>query len=73
MHFQTYTCLQVLWCLSLAVIVRFDSSTYDIDEGTGPLQPVLLLSGPSAFDITVEVINDDITAIGMFISVHFDL
>ena len=55
---------KVLWCFSVAVVVSFDSSTYSIDEDNGPVQPVLILSGPSRIIVTVEVVNADLTATG---------
>ena len=33
----------------------FNQSTYNVGEGAGPGQPVLLLSNPSSTDITVQV------------------
>ena len=50
--------------LSLATTVKFNHSAYSINEDSGPLQPVLVLSNPSSTDITVEVFNTNISAIG---------
>ena len=40
---------------STDITVRFDQSTYIVDEDEGPAQPVLVLSNPSSTDITVVV------------------
>ena len=52
------------WYLSIAIMVAFDSLVYSIVEDNGLVQPALILSGPSAVNITVVVVNSDITAIG---------
>jgi len=36
-------------------MVKFDQATYNVNEGAGPAQPVLVLSNPSSTDITVQV------------------
>ena len=46
--------------------VRFEQSTYSVDEDDGPAQPVLVLSNPSSTDITVEVFNTDGSATGEY-------
>jgi len=46
------------------VIIQFSQSSYSIDEGSGVTQPVLVLSNPSPFSFTVEVIATDYTANG---------
>ena len=33
----------------------FNQSSYTVDEGFGPAQPVLVLSNPSSTDITVQM------------------
>ena len=48
----------------LATSVKFDESVYDVDENVGLAQFSLGLSNPSSFDITVEVFNINITALG---------
>ncbi|XP_065915710.1 extracellular matrix protein 3-like [Dysidea avara] len=45
-------------------IVSFNHSTYIVDEDDRSVQPILVLNIPSSTDIIVQVINDDITAIG---------
>ena len=49
----------------IGITVRFDNASYSIDENVGIVQPLLVLSNPSSFVETVQVINTDITAIGM--------
>ena len=42
----------------------FSQTMYSVDEDDGPAQPVLVLSGPSSTDITVQVTNTDGSATG---------
>ena len=49
----------------IAISVRFDNAAYTVNEGDGIVQPLLVLSNPSAFNETVQVINTDITTNGM--------
>ena len=37
------------------ITVRFNQSSYIVDEDEGPAQPVLVLSNPSSTDITVVI------------------
>ena len=37
--------------------VRFEQSTYSVDENAGAARPVLVLSNTSSTDITVEVFD----------------
>ena len=46
----------------LDITVSFNQSTHAVNENGGPLKPVLVLSNPSTFDITVEIMNNDNTA-----------
>ena len=48
----------------VVITVSFNQSTYSVNENSGPVQPVLVLSNPSTIDITVEIMNNDNTAIG---------
>ena len=48
----------------IAIKVKFERPTYRIDEGKGPLYPVLVFSNPSSFDITVRVRSMDSNATG---------
>ena len=51
----------------------FDQSEYSVIEGAGPVQPVLIISNPSAFDITVQVTSTDISASGEYCSILINL
>ena len=48
----------------VVITVAFNQSTYSVNENSGPVQPVLVLSNLSTIDITVEIMNNDNTAIG---------
>ena len=49
----------------LVVAVRFSQSSYKINESSGIVQLLLILSNPSSFNETVSLINNDHTAKGM--------
>ena len=38
---------------------------YNVVENTGSVQPVLIFSNPSSFDITIQVGTNDISAVGV--------
>ena len=42
--------------------MRFNQTTYRINEKDGPYQPVLVLSNPSLTDITIQVIDSEVSA-----------
>ena len=44
--------------------MRFDNTTYAVNEDVGIIQPLLLISNPSSFNETVQVINADISTNG---------
>ena len=44
------------------VILRFNQTTYRINENDGAFQPVLVLSNPSLTDITIQVIDSEVSA-----------
>ena len=46
----------------------FAQTTYGVNEGDGPAQPVLVLSNPSSMTFTVQVIDIDGSATGKHIS-----
>ena len=50
----------------VAVIIKFENSSYSIDERNRPVKPVLILSNPSSTNITVNILNIDDTATGMY-------
>ena len=67
LHYE-YIFMLVYIILNLIVItVRFDNAAYTITENDGIVQPLLVLSNPSSFVETVEVIDTHITADGMII------
>ena len=51
-----------------AIIVVFEQSAYSVNEELITVHPVLKLSNPSAIDITIQVINTDISTSGKYIS-----
>ena len=51
-------------------MVRFNESSYRVNEDSGPVQPVLVLSNPSSTDTTVEVFNNNITARGKYSGIN---
>ena len=50
--------------LFIAINVMFEQSTYSVDEGDDPAQPVLVLSNPSSMEFNVIVTNTDGSATG---------
>ena len=55
----------MIYC-SIVTTVNFDQSTYIVDEDNGPVQPVLVLSNPSANLLNIEINTTDGSAIGEF-------
>ena len=53
-----------LFCL-LDIIINFSQAMYVAMEANDTVQPELVFSNPSSFDITVQVIAIDITAVGV--------
>ena len=49
----------------LVATVRFKSLAYQVTEGDGSTQPVLILSNPLSTDIIVQVTSKDKSAIGI--------
>ena len=47
-----------------AAIVRFEHQSYDVNEGAGKIEPVLILSNPSSAEFTVEVMITSGSATG---------
>ena len=55
------------YCIYVVTTVKFSDSTYNVDEDSGRsgfARFLLLLSNPSSIDITFEVFNTNITALG---------
>ena len=48
----------------VVITVSFNQSTYSVNENSGPVQPVLVLSSPSTVNISVQIMNNDNTASG---------
>ena len=48
--------------------MRFDNARYTVNEDDGLVQPVLVLSNPSSFVVSLQVITTDVTANGMIIA-----
>ena len=42
----------------------FSESTYSVDENDGSIRPTIILSGPSSYDITIELYDTDGLATG---------
>ena len=59
-----YVYLFLVWYVGISV--RFHNTIIVIDEDVRIVQPLLILSNPSSFNETVQVINTDITANGMY-------
>ena len=49
---------------TVATTVNFSQLVYNVNENSGPVQLMLVLSNPLSFDIAVEVFSINITAIG---------
>ena len=55
-----------MWlCHYVAVSVRFEESSYSVDERYGLIQSVLILSNSSSTSITINILNINDTATGM--------
>ena len=54
--------LYLLYCI--VADISFNETAYSTTEDSGLVQPVLVLSIPSSFDITVQVTDKNSTAIG---------
>ena len=69
LHMQVF-CLYVydVKCVILYIVtaVFFNQSTYSFMENDRTAEFILILSKPSSKDITVEVVNNDITAVGRY-------
>ena len=56
--------LQVYFIVLLVSIITFSQSAYMVNESSGAAQVVLVLTNPLSNDLTVEVTNNDVTALG---------
>ena len=48
----------------LVATVSFDQSSYNVSEKDGQVQVMLVLSNPSSTDISIEIDNMNIAALG---------
>ena len=48
--------------LLVDIVLRFNQTVYSVNEDDGIVQPVLVLSNPSSYDVTIQVNDDEITA-----------
>ena len=48
----------------VATTVKFSQSAFNVNEDSGQVQPMLVLSNPASTNITVEVFNVNVTAVG---------
>ena len=56
--------LQIYFIVLLVAIITFGQSAYSVDESSGIAQVTVVLSNPLSRDLTVEVINNNVTALG---------
>ena len=52
--------------LHIAITTKFNNATYTVNEDAGIIQPQLILSNPSSFVETVQMITTDVTAYGNY-------
>ena len=57
-------CINYLWLIVTDITVRFNQSTYSVNENDGSVQPILVLSNPSSTNISVQVRDNSNTATG---------
>ena len=59
-------CLAIMSTISylLVATISFDQLSYKVSETDGEVQGVLVLSNPSSTDITIEIVNMNIDAMG---------
>ena len=49
-------------CHFIDIILRFNQTVYRVNEDDGPVQPILVLSNPSSYDITIQANDNEINA-----------
>ena len=52
------------WFIITDITIRFNQSSYSVDEDDGVVQPILVFSNPSSTNITVYVRNNSNNATG---------
>ena len=60
--------MRVCGCISfciLVVVINFNQSTYSVNESDVSVQPELILSNPSVFDIILEIMDISIGLTGI--------
>lgn len=66
--FYHYVCsawfLDINLFLHVATIVKFSQLTYSTAENNGPLQAVLILNNTLSYNITLQITDNNDTAIG---------
>ena len=68
-HIYSYAVIAIIHCFTLVVVtVKFRNERYTVNEDDGIVQPLLVLSSPSSFVETVQMINTDVTANGEVVS-----
>ena len=45
-----------------AIMINFSQSSYSVNEDDGVVQPELILSNPSSYLFTIQVMSNNITA-----------
>ena len=56
--------------LLVDIVLRFNQTVYRVNEDDGVVHPVLVLSNPSSYDVTIQVIDDEITATSKYIYIY---
>ena len=56
----------LIFLLCLVITIKFSKSAYTIDENSGQVQPVLILSDISLIEFTVQVLSSSESANGKF-------
>ena len=56
--------------IPVAITVTFDKAMYTVNEDAGTVKPLLILSNPSSFIETVQIITTDITTDGKVNLMH---
>ena len=56
-----YVCIAIIHYF-IDIILRFNQTTYRINENDETVQPVLVLSNPSLTDITIQVTDSEVSA-----------
>ena len=65
-YYSRAVCLTVMSTISylLVATISFDQLSYKVSEKDGEVQVMLVLSNPSSTNITIEIVNMNINAMG---------